>query len=98
MRTFTAVALAVLTAAALAAAPAPATAGPHFGGGGFHGGHGGFGHGGWGHGGWGGPGLAFGIVGGIAATALAADAYCVRYQPTYDAFGNYMGSQPVNVC
>jgi hypothetical protein len=68
--------------AALTLAAAPANAGPH-----WHG-----------HGYRGGPGLAFGIVGGVIAAGIAADAYCVRYVPVYDRFGNIVGRRPVNVC
>jgi hypothetical protein len=80
-------------------------------GGGFHGGfRGGYGyHGGYGYrGGWG-PGLGLGIVGGLAAGALIAGSYpyygygygyggCYRPRPTYDAYGNYLGTHVVNVC
>ena len=56
-------------------------------------------HGGWhGHGGFWGPAAAFGVIG-LAAGAMAASAYeCVRYQPIYDAYGNYVGRRAVNVC
>jgi hypothetical protein len=81
-------------------------------GGGFHGGgwHGGGWHGGGWHrgGGWAGP----AIVGGLAAGALLAAPYaygngyggyggyggCTSYAPIYDAYGNYLGQQPVNGC
>jgi hypothetical protein len=84
----------------------------HGGGGGWHGGgwHGGGWHGsgwhgnGWGGGGWAGP----AIVGGLAAGALLAAPYaygngygyggCTSYAPIYDAYGNYIGQQPVNGC
>jgi hypothetical protein len=80
-----------------------------FHGGGFHGGgwHGGGWHGGGWHrgGGWAGP----AIVGGLAAGALLAAPYaygngyggyggCTSYAPIYDAYGNYLGQQPVNGC
>ncbi len=79
--------------------------------GGFHGGHvdgghvggwrgGGWRGGGWHGGGWG-PALGLGIVGGLAAGALAGSYYnnsCIRYEPAYDAYGDYVGSQAVNVC
>ena len=55
-------------------------------------------HGGWGYGGWGwGPAVGLGLVAG----AIAGGAYynsCYRQQPVYDAYGNIIGSQPVNVC
>jgi hypothetical protein len=84
-----------------------------FHGGGFHGGvargggwHGG--GGGWHGGGWGGP----AVIGGLAAGALLGGAYyggyggygyggyggCGQYAPIYDAYGNYLGQQPVNGC
>jgi hypothetical protein len=73
-------------------------------GGGWHGGwHGGGWHGGWRHGG--GWGWAPFAVGALAGAALAAPYYyggyygsCVTYQPMYDAWGNYIGQQAVNVC
>ena len=79
------------------------------GGGGWHGGgwHGGGWHRG---GGWAGP----AIVGGLAAGALLAAPYaygygygpygyggyggCRSYAPIYDAYGNYIGQQPVYGC
>ncbi len=86
----------------------PATAaGFWHGGGGFHGG--GWRGGGWhGGGGWWGP----AVVGGLAAGALLAAPYdyggygygygyrntCTGYSPMYDAYGNYIGQQLVNVC
>lgn len=83
----------------LALSASPADAGG-FRMGGFHGGFGGF-HGGF-HGGgfhrvgWGwrghrwGPGIGFGVI--------AAGTACISYQPIYDDAGNYLGSNPVNVC
>ena len=79
-----------------------------FHGGGWHGGgwHGGGWHGnGWGGGGWAGP----AVVGGLAAGALLAAPYayggygygyggCTSYAPIYDAYGNYIGQQPVYGC
>ena len=83
-----------------------------FHGGGFHGGggwHGGGWHaGGWHRGGgWAGP----AVVGGLAAGALLAAPYaygygygpygyggCRSYAPIYDAYGNYIGQQPVYGC
>ena len=72
-----------ILAAALALATAPALAGPHW-----------HGHG---HGFWGGPGLVLGLAGAAIAAGVAADA-CVRYEPVYDAYGNYIGRRPVNMC
>jgi hypothetical protein len=78
----------------------------HGGGGGWHGGGGGWHGGGWGGGGWAGP----AIVGGLAAGALLGGAYyggygngygyggCTSYAPIYDAYGNYIGQQPVRSC
>jgi hypothetical protein len=68
-------------------------------GGGWHGGR-------WGGGRWGwGPAVGLGVAGGlIAGSALAYPYYggyyngCVQYQPAYDAYGNYVGTQAVNVC
>jgi hypothetical protein len=51
-----------------------------------------------GHGFWGGPGLIFGLAGAAIAAGVAADAYCVRYVPVYDNWGNYVGRRPVNEC
>ena len=61
------------------------------------------------HGGYWGPAVGFGILGGLAAGAIIASqgpyygpgpGYygCTRWRPTYDAWGNYMGQRPVNVC
>lgn len=47
---------------------------------------------------WGGPGLIFGLAGAAIAATVAADAYCVRYEPVYDDYGNYMGRRRVNEC
>ena len=72
--------------------------------GGWHGG--GWRGGGWHRGGgWAGP----AVVGGLAAGALLAAPYayggygyggygCTSYAPIYDAYGNYLGQQPVNGC
>ena len=74
-----------------------------FHGGGWHGGGGGWHGGGWGGGGWAGP----AIIGGLAAGALLGGAYyggyggyggCTSYAPIYDAYGNYIGQQPVRTC
>jgi hypothetical protein len=74
--------LAAVTLSLAVAGPTPASAHP-------------WQHGG-GHG-WG-PGLALGVIG-LAAGAIAASQYdCVRYTPVYDAYGNYIGRRPVNVC
>jgi hypothetical protein len=78
--------------AALALAAAPALAGPH-----WHGGGHGHGHWGGGHGYWGGPGLVFGLAGAALLAGVAADA-CIRYEPIYDDYGNYVGRRPVNMC
>ena len=72
--------------------------------------HGG-GRGGWHGGGWHGRGWHGGagwwgpaVVGGLAAGALLAAPYygyggsCNTYTPMYDAYGNYIGQQLVNVC
>ncbi len=79
------------------------------GGGGWHGGgwHGGGWRGGGWHGGWAGP----AVVGGLAAGALLAAPYYgygygygptygygygnCSYAPIYDAYGNFIGNQPV---
>jgi hypothetical protein len=50
------------------------------------------------HGFWGGPGLVFGLAGLAIAGAIAADVNCVRYEPVYDDYGNYMGRRRVNMC
>jgi hypothetical protein len=73
-----------LAVAVIGAAPASAHSWPH---GGFHD------H----HGFWG-PGLALGVLG-LAAGAVVASQYeCVRYQPFYDSYGNYVGRHAVNIC
>jgi hypothetical protein len=78
-----AAALAALTLGLAVASPTPASA--HY----WHGGY---------HRGFWGPGVAFGVLG-LAAGAIAASQYeCVRYRPVYDAYGRYMGQEPVNVC
>jgi hypothetical protein len=79
-----AAALAALTLGLSVASPTPASA-HYWHGGGYH------------HGGWG-PGIAFGVLG-LAAGAIVASQYeCTRYRPVYDAYGRYIGQQPVNVC
>ena len=86
-------------------ASTPASAAMWHGGGHWHGGgwHGGW-HGRWNRGGWGWAPFAFGA---LAGAALAAPYYyggyygynaCVTYRPMYDAWGNYVGQQAVNVC
>jgi hypothetical protein len=78
-----AAALAAVALSLAVAGPTPAAAHTW-----VHGGHGGF---------WG-PGVALGVFG-LAAGAIAASQYdCVRYAPVYDAYGNYIGHRPVNVC
>jgi hypothetical protein len=78
-----------------------------------HGWHGDWRGGGWGWhrgywgGGWGGP-VAAGVIGGLALGALAGSAYAYgpayyngcywQNQPAYDAWGNFAGYQPVQVC
>ena len=86
-----------LTASVFATAE-PAAAAHYWHGGGWHGGgwHGG---GRWHGGGWWGP----AVVGGLAAGALAAPyvygyGSCYSYAPIYDAYGNYIGRQVVNIC
>jgi hypothetical protein len=85
-----------------------------FHGGGFHGGgwHGG-GWGGRGvwrggnwYGGWWGPAVAAGVLTGaaIASYPYSGGGYgygggdCWQVRPTYDAYGNFLGQQSVNVC
>ena len=78
---------------------------------GYHGG-GGYWRGGRWYGGgygWGAP-VAAGVIGGLALGALAGSAYpygayapayggCyLQNQPAYDAWGNFVGYQPVRVC
>jgi hypothetical protein len=99
LKTSIAASVAALTVGlALSASPADAH-GIRMGGlGGFHGGfsgfHGGFRRVGFHRGGWGwhrygwGPAVGVGFVG----------TSCIVYQPIYDDAGNYLGSNPVNVC
>jgi hypothetical protein len=99
LKTSIAASVAALTVGlALSASPADAH-GIRMGGlGGFHGGfsgfHGGFHRVGFHRGGWGwhrygwGPAVGVGFVG----------TSCIVYQPIYDDAGNYLGSNPVNVC
>ncbi len=85
-----------------------------FHGGGWHGGgwaggrnwHPGYWRGGVWYGGWWGPAIAAGVLTGaaIASAPYWGGAYgyggggCWQYRPTYDAYGNYLGQQSVNVC
>jgi hypothetical protein len=78
----------------------------------FHPGAGGMGHGGGNHwhggggGGWGPAAVGLGILGLAAGAAAASQGEpepgygdgCTAYRPVYDAYGNYMGRRPVNVC
>jgi hypothetical protein len=82
-----------------------------FHGGGWHGGgwggrgvwHGGYWRGGVWYGGWWGPAIAAGVLTGVA---IASAPYwgggygggCWQVRPTYDAYGNFLGQQSVNVC
>jgi hypothetical protein len=76
-------------------------------GGGFHGGgwrwHAGhWSHGYW-HNGWWGPAVVAGVAAGAFATYPCWGGYgydngCWAYEPAYDAFGNYLGQQYVNIC
>ena len=79
-------------------------------GGGWHGGgwHGGGWRGGGWRGGWWGPAVAAGVLTGaaIASYPYWGGGYgyggygggCWQVRPTYDAYGNYLGQQSVNVC
>jgi hypothetical protein len=79
-------------------------------GGGWHGGgwHGGGWRRGYGGGGWWGPAVGLGVLGGLAAGAIATAPYygygapyndgCTQYQAVYDVYGNFIGNQAVNVC
>jgi hypothetical protein len=65
-------------------------------------------------GGWWGPAIGLGIVGGLVAGAAIANSgpyygpgpgpgpyygnQCWQPRPMYDAWGRYIGTQPVNVC
>jgi hypothetical protein len=106
-----ALAIGIATVGASAAPPLlPKGGAPHVAhnGGNWHGGGGGNGHwhgGGGGGGGWGPAAVGLGILG-LAAGAAAAsqagpgpyDDGCTGYRPVYDAYGNYMGQRPVNIC
>jgi hypothetical protein len=50
---------------------------------------------GWGYG-WG-PVAVVGAVG-LGAAIASQDDGCIRYQPTYDRWGHFIGQRPVNVC
>jgi hypothetical protein len=80
-------------------------------GGGWHGGgwagrgvwHGGYWRNGYWNNGWWGPAIAAGVIGGaaIASYPYWGGGYgggCWQVRPTYDAYGNYLGQQSVNVC
>jgi hypothetical protein len=83
-------------------------------GGGWHGGgwaggrtwHPGYWRGGYWYNGWWGPAVAAGVLTGaaIASYPYWGGGYgyggggCWQYRPTYDGYGNYLGSQYVNVC
>ncbi len=84
-----------------------------WGGGGWHGGgwggrgvwHGGYWRGGYWYDGWWGPAIAAGVIGGaaIASYPYWGGGYgygggCWQVRPTYDAYGNFLGQQSVNVC
>ena len=99
-------------AAAVALPTAPALAGG-WGGGGFRGGglgggwHGGYWRGGYWNNSWWGPAVAAGV---LTGAAIASYPYwgdggygyggggCWQVRPTYDAYGNFLGQQSVNVC
>jgi uncharacterized membrane protein len=85
----------------------------HGGWGGWHGGgwagrgvwHGGYWRGGYWNNGWWGPAIAAGVLTGAAiASAPYWNGYgyggqgCWQVRPTYDAYGNFLGQQSVNVC
>jgi hypothetical protein len=104
---------ALAMAAAVVLPTAPASAGG-WGGGGWHGGgwagrgvwHGGYWRGGYWNNGWWGPAVAAGV---LTGAAIASYPYwgdggygygggCWQVRPTYDAYGNFLGQQSVNVC
>ena len=35
---------------------------------------------------------------GLGAAIASQDHGCIRYQPMYDHWGNYIGQRPINVC
>ena len=48
--------------------------------------------------GWG-PFAAAGVIGLAAGAAIASEnPGCIRYQPMYDNWGNYIGQRAINVC
>jgi hypothetical protein len=47
-------------------------------------------------GGWGPVAVVGGI--GLGAAIASQDYGCIRYQPMYDRWGNYLGQRTVNVC
>ena len=67
--------------------------------------HPGYWRGGYWYNGWWGPAVAAGV---LAGAAIATYPYwgggygygggCWQFRPTYDAYGNYLGQQSVNVC
>jgi hypothetical protein len=67
--------------------------------------HGGYWRGGYWNNGWWGPAIAAGVIGGaaIASYPYWGGGYgygggCWQVRPTYDAYGNFLGQQSVNVC
>jgi hypothetical protein len=69
--------------------------------------HGGYWRGGYWNNGWWGPAVAAGVLTGAAiASAPYWSGYgygyggqgCWQVRPTYDAYGNFLGQQNVNVC
>jgi hypothetical protein len=83
---------------------------PGWGGGGWHGAwnggrswHPGYWNGGRWYGGWWGPAVVAGLAAGAIATypywgGYGYDNGCWAYRPTYDAYGQYLGQQYVNIC
>jgi hypothetical protein len=59
--------------------------------------HKGYWHNGYWHNGWWGPAFVTGVAVGAFATCPSSDG-CWVYQPMYDAYGNYLGRECVNVC
>ncbi len=52
----------------------------------------------WGGGGWWGPALAAGALLAAPYYGYGYGGSCTAYSPMYDAYGNYIGEQLVNVC